>query len=422
MKNFLTRSRILALITLVGTPITVKAEFALDTIKPYDLYLWTGPYERGTWQLGGYFDGCFKIRGSTVHHQKVNVLHIWQCAQDALAMVRGFNPDSRPGQLAARLHSASDDGTRGHLIPSACFEMNEGAIGLRYWINHGVSFGVHLPLFHMKLSNIAWHDLTKEVTVGDRLTKELLTNNIAKTVYQLDPGLDISSPWDRRGIGDLSLIARWQQDFAQHKRILTNVQLSVYSGVTLPTGKKIDEDKLFSIPFGNDGSTAIPFGGELQVQWLNHWIGGIELNFEQIFSHTRCRRIKTDQNQTDLLLLAKTNASIDWGFYQRHRLSLGGYHLVRGFSFDLGYQYTHQDDSSLNLCTNKYLECNANSATSLQQWALHQIMVHASYDFGYDATQESKIVPSIGFFYHHTFKGQRAILVDKAGVSISAIF
>ncbi|KKP96004.1 MAG: hypothetical protein US13_C0001G0142 [candidate division TM6 bacterium GW2011_GWE2_36_25] len=394
------------------------ATLALDFIKPYDRYLWTNePKSKGTFQIDVYGASSFHERGVRWDHTKIcNVLQIWQCDQNALAMVQGFDPNSTIGQLAAELNGISDDGVRGHLIPSAHFHMAEFGISGKYWLPHGFSLGLFFPFVRMQLNNVKWCDCTKEQTEADLLTKDLLTGNLAQNVCNLG-GPDICSGWKRTGIGDVSAVLRWEQDFPQSKPILTNVLLSLYLGLSLPTGKTQDEDRLFALPFGYDGSPGILFGGSLNLVWKHHFCGGVDLNFTQLMGDTRLRRVKTSYDQTELLLLAKTSAHIDWGFLQRYRLYLGANNIIRGFSFDVNYQFQKQGNNILTICTNDYISTIANSAESLKQWTIHQFGVDLSYDFGFDFAEDARLTPSIIFFYRKAFKGCRAILADKWGFS-----
>jgi len=391
------------------------ATFALDLIKPYDSYLWTGPQKKGTFQINAYGSSSFKERGVRWDHTKIcNVLQIWQCDQNALSMVHGFDPDSAIGQVAAELNGVSDDGVRGHLIPRANFHMAEGGFGAKYWLPHDFSIGVFVPFVYMELKNIEWRDCTQDITEGDLLTKDLLTDNLVQNVCNLGC-LDICSPWKRTGIGDVSALLQWERNFPQAKPILTNVLLSLSLGASIPTGKPKDEDKLFSLPLGYDGAPGFLFGGGLQLTWKHHFIGGVKLNLTKLIANTRLRRIKTACEQTELLLLAKTRANIDWGFLQRYRLYLGLHNIMKGLSFNLNYQFQKQGNSKIAICSNDYINDIANSAESLKEWVLHQIGVDASYDFAFGLSDESKITPCINFFYRHTFKGRRAIMTDKWG-------
>lgn len=395
---------------------------AVDFIRPYDRYLWTGPRPERTFQVSVYGAGTFNEQGAQWDHTKLgNVLQMYECDQDALTMVRGFAPDTVIGQLAAQLNNVPDDGVRGHVCPAGCWSMYDMGIGARYWLPHSFNVGLYLPVRYFKVGGLNWTDLTQDVVVQDYAVKDLLTNNLALNVARLG-GLDISTPYKEVGVGDLSAIVAWEHDFVQAKPILTDVLLSLYLGLSIPTGKCANEDHVFSVPFGYDGATGILFGGVLGLIWKNHFTGGVETHFVQLMGNTRNRRIKTDWDQSELLLLAKTRAHIDWGFLQRYRLYLGALDIIKGFSFELAYQFYKQGNSSFSLCSNDYIASIANSARNLKEWTLHQLQVNMSYDSGYNATNNERWQPRFGLFYQHDFRGRRALRADRVGASLTLSF
>lgn len=395
---------------------------AFDTIKPYDTYLWTAPRKTNELQIEIYGANSFHERGVWCDHTKIcNVLQLYSCDQNALAMIRGFDPSTEIGQFAAQFSQVPDDGIRGHLVPYAQFHMSEIGLSAQYWFPHYFCLGVYLPILQMSLTDLSWKDLTQNITPADVITKQLLTDNFAYNVCKLG-GPIINRSYKCSGIGDIDIVARLQRNFPQAKSILTNTQLGGYLGFSLPTGKRTNEDLLFALPFGYDGSPGVLFGGALGLTWKNHFIGGVQLNLTQLIGNTRPRRIRTDINQTDLVLLAKTPAHINWGFIQRYRLYLGAYQIMRGLSFDVGYQYQKQGESFISLCGNEYISSITNTSEILKEWTLHDIMVNVSYNFGYDTNIESKFSPAITFFYQHAFRGQRALLLDKWGFALELNF
>jgi len=395
--------------------------FAFNTIKPYDRYLWQRPKKTGEMQIGTYFTHTFKERAVWCDNTKIcNILQLYACNQNALAMVRGFDPSSEIGQFAAQLANVPDNGIRGHLIPSGSFHMSETALSAQYWLPHSFCIGLYMPIIHMTLNNVCWRDLTEDITPEDWLTKQLLTDDLSRTVCNLGgPSL---GGWHATGIGDISLIGKFQRDFPQSKPILTNVQIAAHLGISLPTGKRANEDLLFSLPLGYDGAPGILFGGALELTWKNHFVGGVELYLTQLIGNSRLRRIKTYCDQTDFLLLAKTNAHIDWGFIQRYRLYLGARDIMRGLSLDLAYQFQKQGDSLYSLMGNSYITSITNSAEQLKFWTLHYFMLDLTYNFGYDQYSDRLLSPALTLLYQHAFKGRRALLLDKWGFALSLNF
>lgn len=417
----MSRSFLLAVGLLSVMP-TAYAIFAFNNIKPYDTYLWPNTHRDGQWQFQVYGAATYNERAVRWGHEnKYNVLQMYSCDQNALAMIRGFDASTEIGQLAAQLSGVYDDGVRGHMVPQAFLHQRECGLGVQYWLPYDFCIGAYVPIRLLSLHDVSWRDCTQDITEGDLLTKRLLTDHFGQTVCQLG-GPNVMCGWKKQGVGDIDLLVKWDKTFPQAKQVLSDVRLMTYLGVSLPTGARTHINELFSMPLGYDGATGLLFGGELGLVWKHHFIGGVQLDLNQLFGNTRTRRIKTDCQQTELIMLAKTPVYINWGFLQRYRLYLGTKNIMRGLSFDVTYQYQKQGDSELSICSNDYITSIAASAQTLSPWTLHQFIVNASYNFAYDVTEERKLAPSINFFYQHAFRGHRSILSNTCGCAVILAF
>ena len=135
------------------------------------------------------------------------------------------------------------------------------------------------------------------------------------------------------------------------------------------------------MPFGYDGAGALPFGFGLDLTFGTNFMLGFDVPTHTFFGSTRLRRIKTAYKQPDLLLLQKACAYKDFGMIQRFNLYYQFYKIIKGFSLEIGYQYLKRGDDTFSLSTNNFSNDIANSALSLEEITMHQIIVDASYDF-----------------------------------------
>ncbi|MCL5875835.1 MAG: hypothetical protein M1114_05170, partial [Candidatus Dependentiae bacterium] len=106
-------------------------------------------------------------------------------------------------------------------------------------------------------------------------------------------------------------------------------------GFNLPTGKKQNEDLLMAVPFGYDGAYGIFGGAGIDILLAYIMKLGLDVELLHLFGNTRERRIKTNIDQTELLLLQKVSAYKDWGLYQRFNLYAKVYNCVGGASLKL---------------------------------------------------------------------------------------
>ncbi|MBT5015648.1 hypothetical protein HOM50_04545 [bacterium] len=411
--------KVVCLLSLIGNG-SVYANFPINVVRPYDIDMHWAPQPAGTWEYGvvGEFAGTVNAYNSD--GKKTNVLQMWECNVDSLAMLRGFPSETDIGQTNALLAGATDNGVRGHVVPTGTLNVWDASLSIRYFFPANLSLGIYLPLYTMSLGDIKWNDLTRNVTDEDLLVKEILTDDFPKHVRELSETfgckgkntLDIGNSWKKTGLGDLTVLGVWSKNFPQVKPVLKNVRLTGRLGLTIPTGLKTDENLLFPIPYGNDGALGVVFGLNVELQWYNWIRGGVQADFWKVFGDTRDRRVKTDTSQTDLVLLGKIRTHKEWGFNRRYTLYLELGDFTRGYSVGFAYQYFNKGGDRLNLVSNTYSTLAAESATSLEEWKLHNIILDVSGSFGEKNTSGRT---RFSFFYKHPFNGTRAVAAKMFG-------
>lgn len=414
---------IILICVLVGCNIPVVAMFPINLFKPWDINLRPPKWPNTYFQVTGWGEFGLHADGFNADGHEVPVTQIWTPNQDALAMLKGFGPDSPETDFFVNvLGSPTDDGIRGNFIVNGDLEASTFGFAVRYHAPHNFTVGLHLPFFAMKLKNIHFIDQTQEITASDVVVKDNLTNNLAGVIAQLDPTLDITG-WKRMAFGDIALVAEWIRDFYQGRPILKNVELNARMGITIPTGAVVDENKIESIPFGFDGSFSFIGGGGIQINWWNYLRGGIDAEFIHLFGNTRERRIKIEAEQTDLLFLAKARAFKQYGFTQRFNVYLEAFNLLGGgLWFGAAYQYWRHDDDSLSLCTNKFSQEIANTAQNLQGWTINELIFKIGYDFQSVVCDDKGFKPQISAFYKMPIVGTRAIIETTIGGTFSVNF
>ncbi|GAH17078.1 unnamed protein product, partial [marine sediment metagenome] len=245
----------------------------------------------------------------------------------------GFDPSTQIGQLRIRL-DASDDCVRGQFRPCGTFDVDAAIrFGLRFFMRHNLSLAFYLPYYKMALKDVIWQDLTQNVSIQDARVRANLTDCLCERVCELGC-LDLSG-WDRSGVGDTTVSLEWIRDYPQQKQMLHNVTINGRLGMTLPSGLKEDEDKILAFPFGNDGAVGLIFALGLDLYMGKYIKVGVDVQLMHLFGNTRCRRIKTDMRQTDLLLLAKTQAFRDYGLTQQFSFYWEFYKILYGASFKI---------------------------------------------------------------------------------------
>ncbi len=403
----------------------------LNLFRPSDRFLMPEPLiDCWSSQFSIGYEGAFHARGfrdegddclqadidaSTTIRKKTNVLQIYQCNQNALAALKGFDSAMQAGQLSQLFNIDDENGRQGLLRPKGCLRVPLNLLlSQRFYFNHGLSFELHLPILHMELKDVRWRPLHSSTTGEQRLEKDFVRH------IRRIAGLDLCG-WKRTGVGDLVAQMTWMQDFPQYKPAITNVRVQTRFGVNFPTGKVRDEDKVLAVPFGNDGAWGIQFAGGLDLTFCWTLRAGIDAEFLYLFPHTRCRRVQTACNQTDLLFLTKVSALREFGLGQQLNLYLESCHVWRGLSMKLNYQLLKRNEDRIDIGSDRLDPAMVNSSESLQDWTAHSLIVSARYDLWKDLPYES-VLPSFIAWFKWGFNGKRAILTHTLGLQASVTF
>lgn len=393
--------------------------YSMNLLRPYDILVrppFTGSH---TWQVAAYAEGGVGTHAFNTSGDSVNPLRIWNVEQNALAMLDGFNPNSEIGQLRTKL-DANDNGTRGHLLFDGNFDVKYAfALAARAMFYEHFTLAVYIPFYSMQLNSVCWTDLTYGKDDADVRVKEFLTDHLAATVKELG---DLNlTPWSRSGIGDVVFMIEWLKNFKQHKPFLKNVLLNARLGLGMPTGKRSDPDLLFALPFGNDGAASLIFAFNLDLTFGQYFKAGVDVQLTHVFDQIRTHRIKTDVDQTELLLLQKAEVHTDFGMAQQFSLYFDIYKFFGGASFKVGYQYFKQGENTISLLCNDFNPNVANTAINLQDYTTHQVYLNAYYDFS-EHMEDARVKPYVSFYARLPFNGKRVVLERMVGTVLAVDF
>lgn len=400
---------------------TAHAQVFFNVMRPHEYLLEHKEWPLDTkYMITALVEHGLKGRGFTMGHCHVGELQAWNADQNALKMLEGFPPTSPIGLLSAQL-GGLDDGVRGHFDVCGKLRMNYlVGIGALFKLPYNFSVGFSLPFCQAELEDVVWKEKTLNLTEGDLLVKSQLTNNFFENVQELG-GLNLQG-WKRSGVGDMTALAMWQQDFAQKRPILKNVRLDARVGFNLPTGRRVDENVIVSVPFGQDGAVGIIWGGGITTTLGCYLKVGGDVELMHLFGNTRCRRIKTEMDQTELLLLATTPAHKSYGLTQCFNLHAQIYQFWGGLSAGFTYQFLKRGDDTLTLCNLEYSEAAANSANEIQQREVQTLIFEATYDMAPCSDRCDRVIPEFSLYYRMPFKGENAIVTHSVGVGIGLRF
>lgn len=395
---------------------TNYAIFRTNVLQPYNIFLQPDPLNetRFSFQFG--YEGILAAHAFTPCKDGMhNVLKVFQCEQDAIAAFKGFAPETEAGQYAQIFNINDDNQTHGIFTPHANFIVPLNAmLGMQVRLAHNVSLHAYAPFLYAELKDVCWREENKRVEFEDNNLPDILC-----TIQKVG-GIDLFNGWKRLGFGDTLVFAKWVGDFQQMKPILHNVRLSTRAGLNFPTGKKESVCDLLGLPFGYDQGYGVYFAGYMGLHFSYNWRFMIDLEFLQSFGNTRVRRIKTDEAQTDLLLIAKECVFVDPGFTQQYTFMLENRSFYKGLSAGLYYQYFKHNDDTYYPTTNIGKFSIINDAQSVQEYTTHQFIFKLNYEFNQSETCGSR--PNLMLFGKYGFNGNRAILTSSIGAQFTYAF
>lgn len=392
----------------------------MNVVRPFKFFFNPSPHYGARWQLFVQPEHGFKARGYNPSSCRVNVAHIWNPCENALTMLNGFDSECKAGQKRIQI-DANSDGTRGTYTICAELDVPFGCTFVaRKTLPRNILLGIYLPVFTMHLKNICMQDHTAYATAEDIRTHHYLTDNLAEHVESV--GCINMCPWHRTGLGDLAIVADWLQDFVQGRPVLRNVRLNGRVGLTLPTGKKEDLNKILAIPFGYNGCPTILFGGGLNAALGSYCHIGFDVELRSIFGRTLCQRIKTDPAQTELLLLQQAHVYTDYSLEQQYTLYAEVYDLAPHTSFKIAYQFFKRGDSTLSVCGTCFSNAIAQTAEQIQERNWHEILLNATYDLGYLTREYIRTIPTLSLYAEIPYKGKRVVISPVLGATLNVDF
>ena len=119
--------------------------------------------------------------------------------------------------------------------------------------------------------------------------------------------------------------------------------------------------------------------------------------------------------------MKKVDTYKDYGLTQRFNLYLQAYRFARGLSLKIGYQFRRKSEDMLYTCSNEFADNIVETAGSLQEWTMHNLVLHASYDF-YDEDDDCRARPYFGFFVKLPFNGMNVAMARTFGCTLAIDF
>ena len=412
------KKKLLILALLIGS--SVAESSALGLLNPYDFM--TEPacsmgQSKFQWSIISEFG--YKSQGFDVDSNEVNALQIYETQQNLLGLFQGYQASqSQFNNIINQVAGANgvQNSENGLFTPTGNFSASQCALSGIYNFYDSFYFKVFLPIHTVKLSDVSWNYTGNSNYFSGANIQEQLVSSFeadAKKLFGLSVG-----DWSETGVGDLTCLIDYKKNFPQGRNVLRNVCANLGWGLSFPTGKKSNPDVIMSIPFGNDGSVSMPFGGGLDLNIARYLQCGFRGQFFYFWGNEKERRVKTFARQTTLLLPEKINTYKDYGFVQNFGLYAQMYNLAGGLSCKFAYEYLRKSEDTIAVDSTGFSYELINTDLSLEETTQHQVIVALAFDSGF-TKKIKKMHPQVTTFVKIPFNGSYSNLVSSVGVQLS---
>jgi hypothetical protein len=363
--------------TLAGGSTTKSRNSCHDIVPLFDLY------------------GTTNIRTLALNIPNQDPTNPYQHILDNLATITADNP----------FGTLSIDGT---------FKIIESNLSYTHNLPKGFLLYFHLPVRNLQIQHPTFTDFSPNApAIPNKNNPEWQQFLHNFTPIMNHYGIN-TCPTSQTGIGDFTTLIGITHNY-QDTKVLDFIDGTIALGVLAPTGKKKNENKLFSLPLGYNGHWGFPVNGMISIgtyEWITLGAYAHGLFF---LKNNRSMRLKTAEQQSGIIKLAIDNTTVTKGAIWNTGIVFKADHFIYGLSFMAAYSYAGEQKNHLTPCNPDLFNTTiVNSDPMLKGWNMHTVHLVAEYDF---AKQNSKMGPRLGAFYNCQVRGTRVFKTNVAGGS-----
>lgn len=393
-----------------------SAANAIDNPHFYrSTYFWGEPRFEEQWltSFEASFGGASTDKSRDGRGKEAQLLDIYgfSAMQFLGAGVPNLDPTNPLDQLLINLAQLPKNDDFGMLSFSGHFQILEATFNAYQNLINGFFVQAYLPVRRLTISTPLFIDVSPQTGQPNR------SNPVWYNFLQQFPAILARynlalKPTQEVGCGDLSLLIGWACNY-EKTEVLDFIDVDAKIGLLFPTGKKRNEDILFSLPLGYNGHYGVPLKFDCSFgvwDWLTF---GMHLGALFFFSKKQEIRIKTAPEQQGLIKLVKTHASIDQGTIWDISAYIKADHFIKGLSLLCGYSFNKKDHDIVIPTNFTFQPSIVNNDDGFKNWQMHVIQIMAEYDF---ATYRSRNLPRVGFFYNIIVGGKRIFNTNVANL------
>lgn len=396
----------------------------LGFLEPYNFMIEAEPiYGKSKYQFTMLTQLSYDNVSFNEEGDQVNALQIYEPEQNLLGLFQGLGNASQFNQLVNSLAGGSgggvNNGENGLFTPTGKFDGSQVALLASYMFHQHCYFKVSIPVYKVNLTDVNWVYTGNNETFAGQAIQTQLVNSFTSEALQ-DFNLSTGN-YSQAGFGDVTMLLDYVCDYPQGRSLLRNVRVHLRLGLSVPTGIVVDENQIMSVPFGNDGSVGLPFGGGLDVNLGRYFQCGFRGQFFYLWGNAKLRRVANYPSQTSLLLPQVAMVYKEYGFVQQFDLYAQAYNIVGGLSLKLAYEYYRKAQDQISVQTPGFGYEQVNTDLRLNEQTRHNMIAVLSFDSAF-LKNINRIHPQASIFLNMPFNGSFASLVSTVGLQLTLDF
>jgi hypothetical protein len=283
-----------------------------------------------------------------------------------------------------------------------------------------VELGTCCPVKFFETSNVHWSPIdpaTNSVPPVGGLS--YMTEDVRNTIFS-GSTLNATS-WNKTGLGDLNVFLSWKNHYTQVNDALSSVGIYAQIGLSLATSSREDLNKNLALPFGYDGSTAVPMSAAINLHFSKNLrlCGSVDAVF--FFADSSDRMTRTKESEGSLWLSNKTFIRRSPGTLLGFNTLLEGVSNCKRYSVGILYSFIkkYEDRYSSNTKVG-FVDSVANKSEYALDKSCHTLNFRGSVDF--QEMVDSNLAPTLSISYKYPLKGERMLLFKTVKVEASVSF
>jgi len=278
----------------------------------------------------------------------------------------------------------------------------------------------HLPVRRISVTDTTFTDLSPGPGSNfPNITTPAWQNFLAEFPAILQKYGVSTAPFHHTGIGDLSVLAGWTNNYEDTLEI-DFFDTTLRAGVLFPTGNKINQHIAFDIASGYNGCFGFPITFDAAVGWYEWFTLGLHLGGMPFLGRRADIRMFTDCLQSGMIKLAHGEAHIDPGAIWEANIYMEADHVVCGLSLLAGYNFANKNRDVIDPCDTILFDPTiVNDDPQFLGWKMHTINLRGEWDF---ASYECPWYPHVAVFYNFIIGGKRIFNTNMAGFEIGIDF